>query len=328
MQKMNSFSEVTPIEKVKAFFKASLGTTGDEVDDYDTLWSEELEDGRWVTYRVGLLGTVVKQIRVYDDQFDNEVLVWSNYNELVNKIFTSEFFADKTLAMRDGSVNYEKVMQLNLGDTCITDDLKDFIKTRYESRRRACSGCGRPEPGIYKSKRHLIKVLDACTDALTYTVASGLETNAEVFCLPLDEFYQNYEKIDLKESVVECIEGLLSEFFGSKEPIPIKQIEGGFAYASTELSIVFKGVGCYFVPYEVDGENDYGCIFDLPIAIEYCEVTEYYFDWLEGYCEELFEIASIATEECDEILILKEQFKKKLKDLRKCLEKHSLRLGV
>lgn len=328
MQKMNSFSEVTPIEKVKAFFKASLETTGDEVDDYDTLWSEELEDGRWVTYRVDLLGTVVKQIRVYDDQFDNEVLVWSNYNELVNKIFTSEFFADETLVMHDGSVNYEKVMQLNLGDTCITDDLKDFIKTRYESRRRACSGCGRPEPGIYKSKHHLIKVLDACTDALTYTVASGLETDAEVFCLPLDEFYQNYEKIDLKESVVECVEGLLSEFFGSKEPILIKQVDDGFAYASTELSIVFKGIGCYFVPYEVDGEDDYGCIFDLPIATEYCEVTEYYFDWLEGYCEELFEIASIATEECDEILILKEQFKKKFKDLRKRLEKHSLRLGV
>lgn len=43
MQKMNSFSEVTPIEKVKAFFKESLGTTGDEVDDYDTLWSEEFK---------------------------------------------------------------------------------------------------------------------------------------------------------------------------------------------------------------------------------------------------------------------------------------------
>ena len=321
MQKMNSFSEVTPIEKVKAFFKESLGTTGDEVDDYDTLWSGELEDGRRVTYRVDPLGTVVKQIEVYDDEFDNEVLVWSNHNELVNKIFTSEFFDDKTLVMRNGCVNYEKVMQLNLRDTCITDDLKDFIKTRYEGRRRACNGCGRPEPGIYKSKRHLIKVLDACTDARTYTVASRLETDAEVFCLPLDEFYQNYEKIDLKESVVECIEGLLSEFFGSKEPIPIKQVDDSFAYASTELSIVFDGVGCYFVPYEVDGEDDYGCIFDLPIAIEYCEVTEDHFDWLEGYCEELFEIASIATEECDEILILKEQFKKKLKDLRKCLEK-------
>lgn len=328
MQEMNSFSEVTPIEKVKAFFKESIETAGDEVEDYDTLWGEELEDGHWVTYRVDSSGTVVKQIELCGDQVDNEVLVWSNYSELVNKIFTSEFFVDQTLTMRNGSVNYEKVMQLNLEDTCITDDLKDFVKTRYESRRRACNGCGRPEPGIYKSKRHLIRVLDACTDALTYTTASGLEKDAEVFCLPLDEFYQNYEKADLRESVVECIEGLLSEFFGSKEPIPIKQVEGGFAYASTELSIVFKGAGCYFVPYEVDGEDDYGCIFDLPIATEYCEVTEYHLDWLEGYCEELFEIASIATEECDEILILKEQFKKKFKDLRKRLEKHSLRLEV
>lgn len=243
----------------------------------------------------------------------------------MNKIFTSEFFVDQTLAMRNGSVNYEKVMQLNLGDTCITDDLKDFVKTRYESRRRACNGCGRPEPGIYKSKRHLIRVLDACTDALTYTTASGLEKDAEVFCLSLDEFYQNYEKADLRESVVGCIEGLLSEFFGSKEPIPIKQVEGGFAYASTELSIVFKGAGYYFVPYEVDGEDDYGCIFDLPIAIECCEVAEDHFDWLEGYCEELFEIASVATEECNEILILKEKLKEKVKDLRKCLEKRSLR---
>lgn len=328
MQKVNSFSEGTPIEKVKAFFKASLGTTGDEFDDYDTLWSGELEDGHRVIYRVDPLGTVVKQIELCGDPVDNEVLVWSNYSELVNKIFTSEFFADETLVMHDGSVNYEKVMQLDLGDTCITDDLKDFIKTRYESRKRACSGCGRPELGIYKSERHLIKVLDACTDALTYTVASRLETDAEVFYLPLDEFYQNYERIDLKENVVECIEGLLSEFFGSKEPIPIKQVDDGFVYASTELSIVFKGIGCYFVPYEVDGEDDYGCIFDLPIAIEYCEVTEDHFDWLEGYCEELFEIASIATEECDEILILKEQLNEKVDSLRECLGKHSLGLEV
>lgn len=331
MQEMNIFCKETAIERVKSFFEKGFKEELEKYDafkNYKVLFSEELEDGRCVVYKVGSDGTVVKRIKMDDNEFDDEILVWRNYNELVNKIFCSEEFTNPIFKLSNGSVNYEKIMRSNLGNTCITDDIEEFVKSEYRNRKKICSDYEMPEPGIYKNDSLILKLPDLRLEYDTFIIALILGKEEDnVVCISLDEFCQNYEKVDLKESVLECAKGLLGEFFGSEEPISIKRMNDGFAYVGTGISVIFEGVNCYFVPYEVKRKDDYGCIFDLPIAMKYCEITEDHFDWLEGYCEELFEVASMITEECDEILFLEEEFKKKFKDLRKCLENHSLRLG-
>ena len=314
MQRINSLETNNDLESILDYFKET-----DELRAFTNkfLCSVQEDDEFYNTYTVSEAGGVFREVERFDG-IERTKLVWNNFNDLVSQIFELD-----TLDVVNGAlayvVDYEQAATYNFGDTVITDDLMEFIRTELNSLEKDCSDLEVPTPGIYaglNANAEIIRV-KSCSRAYVKVRTVGTVDSDYEQCMTLRYFNKNYRKVEIKESLLKALRDLFRTSLDSSEaPCAVIRETNRYVFSSNGISISFKGDCSEIKIGEPEGAPDYGCIFNLPIAARHMQVHDKFFEELDGRCDEVFEHASEVIGDCEELMTLKVEVSNSIKKLR------------